>query len=358
MNDKLQVESLDTYMDSLDMFRQIAPYGVVNNEPINRRVQLTEALDVTPDHDGVTIADEHNHTNGHRHAVEGHNLSNGNGTDTDKALHLNGNDKVSGAHLVNGHDAHAGDHKGPNGATDVAQSVRADNNGPLVSPDWNIEPLVSTRAACPFATTGLVDANQAHGLQPTHIQRANGMTSEDTPQHEPQAAVVPKSPTMPTPPPHAAPASAGVPTESAPNEPLIVKQQSEDVTATEAPGIAPEQTIPAAQPESPSKRPAEDPVRSVYSSAVTGDVEKVIKASKKEQNTDASVATGTYNDVDKLLEAPAEVVHPHPKDVEMAVQPEEGEAIVAPPNSDETKRTKEEMSKIGPNESENILNRE
>jgi hypothetical protein len=43
------------------MFRQIAPGGIVNKEIMNRKVNLSDALDpVVPQNDGVKIAEEHN----------------------------------------------------------------------------------------------------------------------------------------------------------------------------------------------------------------------------------------------------------------------------------------------------------
>lgn len=52
---------MDTWFDPLEMFRQIAPGGVVNKEIMNRKVDLADALDtVVPNNDGVKIANEHN----------------------------------------------------------------------------------------------------------------------------------------------------------------------------------------------------------------------------------------------------------------------------------------------------------
>ena len=52
---------MDTWFDPLEMFRQIAPGGVVNKEIMNRKVDPTDALDtVVPQNDGVKIAQEHN----------------------------------------------------------------------------------------------------------------------------------------------------------------------------------------------------------------------------------------------------------------------------------------------------------
>ena len=69
------------------------------------------------------------------------------------------------------------------------------------------------------------------------------------------------------------------------------------------------------------------------------------------QNSDATIdesrATGTFDAVDKHLESSAEKVHPHPHDMEEAVKPVAGEAVAAPADSEETKMTHEEMSRLG-----------
>jgi hypothetical protein len=57
----VRLQAVDTWFDPLEMFRQIAPGGVVNKEIMNRKVDPTDALDtVVPQNDGVRIAQEHN----------------------------------------------------------------------------------------------------------------------------------------------------------------------------------------------------------------------------------------------------------------------------------------------------------
>lgn len=61
VDDAVRLQAVDTWFDPLDMFRQIAPAGIVNKEVMNRKVELADALDtVVPQHDGVKIANEHN----------------------------------------------------------------------------------------------------------------------------------------------------------------------------------------------------------------------------------------------------------------------------------------------------------
>jgi hypothetical protein len=57
----VRLQAVDTWFDPLEMFRQIAPGGIVNKEIMNRKVDPTDALDtVVPENDGVKIAQEHN----------------------------------------------------------------------------------------------------------------------------------------------------------------------------------------------------------------------------------------------------------------------------------------------------------
>ncbi|KAI7371924.1 hypothetical protein KC328_g17445, partial [Hortaea werneckii] len=46
VDDKVRLQELDTWFDPLDMFRQIAPKGIVNKENMNRKVDPESALDV------------------------------------------------------------------------------------------------------------------------------------------------------------------------------------------------------------------------------------------------------------------------------------------------------------------------
>jgi hypothetical protein len=111
--------------------------------------------------------------------------------------------------------------------------------------------------------------------------------------------------------------------------------------------------------EPTAKRPAEEDVpRSIYSSAVTGNVEDVIKVARSEGYVDESVATGTYDAVDQHLENSADVEHPHPKTMEEMVKPDAGEAVAVPLNTEEARKTVEEMSDIKPGEKELTMNRE
>ena len=73
VDDKVRLQAVDTWFDPLEMFRQIAPHGIINKTPMNRKVDLESALDVGPEFapakprsedpsngaDGVSIAQQH-----------------------------------------------------------------------------------------------------------------------------------------------------------------------------------------------------------------------------------------------------------------------------------------------------------
>ena len=60
VDDKLRVQKLDTYFDPLEMFRQIAPAGIVNKQIVDSKIDRSAALDDLPSHDGATIGKEFN----------------------------------------------------------------------------------------------------------------------------------------------------------------------------------------------------------------------------------------------------------------------------------------------------------
>lgn len=113
--------------------------------------------------------------------------------------------------------------------------------------------------------------------------------------------------------------------------------------------------------ESDAKQSSGEPVKddsapaakqSIYSSGVTG---------KEEVNPEQVAAEASKPDedmVDQFHDAPSEQVHPFPKDVENSLKPAAGEAVVAAPDSEEAKKTYEELSTFGAAEKPFLLNRE
>jgi hypothetical protein len=70
VDEVVRLQAVDTWFDPLEMFRQIAPGGIVNKEIMNRKVDLSDALEtVVPQNDGVKIAEEHNDPSS-EHAID------------------------------------------------------------------------------------------------------------------------------------------------------------------------------------------------------------------------------------------------------------------------------------------------
>lgn len=323
------------------MFRQIAPHGVVNAEPMNRRVELSDALDATvPNNDGVKIAQAHEGVNGGMENEGSKHTSNSTGQMADAFVPGQGEGcpfMGSNASGLNGVEAphplpqqqtqQTGSQNGDAMSVDASSADTEFSDSVLVSR----ENLVPERLS-PMPTAAQEDA----GAYETPRQPA--AAGSDTPPAEVQQGGA----EMELDTPHAVPAAGHQATDSS----------STTTGADELPTTT-----------SPSKRPlptSDFPWHtSVNSSAVTGDLEaSTIKAARRSSFTDESTATGTRDGVDELLEKPADQVHPHPKDVEEKVQPMAGEAVIAPADAAETVRAKEEMSEVREEESGMVMNRE
>lgn len=301
-------------MDSLDMFRQIAPYGVVNSEPMNRKVGLSDALDAdAPSNDGIKIAQAHERING-----------------------------------------------------DQAQKAPEDITGKHVSNSTGqpADAFVPGQGACPFM--GSSDMGAASAPHPLSTNGQSGdVTSVDASSADTEfsdsvlvnreTAVRETLPAAPT-------TQSQMPLESTKpaaqgSEPVQQGAEMELDTQT-TPSIQPSEDAKEGAESHPAKRPAEDVPRSIYSSAVTGNVEETIKVAKMDDYVDESTDSGTRDAVDEHLEKPADVVYPQPKEMEELVHPGPGEAVIAPADSDETKKAREEMSEIRPEETPLVMNRE
>jgi len=60
VDDKVRLQEVNTYFDPLEMFRQIAPKGIVNKQTMSTRVEATPAIAEQFVEDGVKIAQAHN----------------------------------------------------------------------------------------------------------------------------------------------------------------------------------------------------------------------------------------------------------------------------------------------------------
>lgn len=96
----------------------------------------------------------------------------------------------------------------------------------------------------------------------------------------------------------------------------------------------------------------------IASSAVNGEETTRMDPPKALDPTVGMTPGAGPDDIDHHLAKTSDDVHPHPKDMEMAVQPAAGETVAAPADSEETKATHEEMSKATPTECPFLMNRE
>jgi hypothetical protein len=63
VDEAVRLQEVNTYFDPVEMFRQIAPNGIVNKQIVDKKIDRSTALDLeVPSHDGVKIAKEHNST--------------------------------------------------------------------------------------------------------------------------------------------------------------------------------------------------------------------------------------------------------------------------------------------------------
>lgn len=337
VDDQTRVLSLDTYMDSLDMFRQIAPHGVVNMEPMSRRVDLSDALDATvPNNDGVKIAEDHNKSANDDRAneapenVDEKHISNSTGQPADSFVPNQGGCPFMGSSNMNGIEA-----PHPLPASTQLQNGDALSSGTSPnSPDTEFSDavMVEHEAVVPESLAPM----------PTASQSDNPTAEQKTPQQSDAAA------------------QQGAEMELDPQTaiPLPSSHLGSDDTISGATAAIDVNSSPQ-HPKRPASALLDAPAQpSIYSSSVTGDLLESLKAPRREGAVDESTATGTRDAVDTHLEHSTETVHPHPKDVEEAVRPVAGEAVVAAADAEETVRAKAEMSEVREGERAVVMNRE
>jgi hypothetical protein len=233
VDDAVRLQEVNTYFDPMEMFRQIAPNGIVNRQIVDKRIDPSTALDdEVPSQDGVKLA-----------------------------------------------QAHSSEH--PNESRPAKTTSTSDTK----------TNYTSTSGTCPVSGASM------------------------------SAAL-----------------SAGCPVMSAMQQTTI--------------------SSPASSSEGEWVKVSNDKdglVRSAQSSSVTGDVEQRMSASNK---IDYSKDAGVYDHVDEHLESSGSQVHPHPHTMEQSVKPVRGDAIVADSQSEETKRTHDEMSSVTKDEEPLLMNRE
>lgn len=287
VDDEVRLQAVDTWFDPLDMFRQIAPSGIVNKQTMNHKVNLEMALDVdanydppttiqpvaqpiVPSCDGVQMAQDSSHSDTHDlpapEEVVLQHLSNGTGEPVDAFV----------PHQEAG-----------------AQQPETDNK------------MDQSVAQCPADTAAMQGAH-------VDIEKTGGNFQEA----------------------HA--------------ESLAEPVTSTQCITTEVMDVDPNGAGPVDV----------EPTNSIYSSTVFGQADAGLRAGQNDNLVEDQKLHGAHDTIDKHLEGSPEKVHPHPHDMEDAVKPEPGEAVAAPAETEETRMTHEEMSRIALVECPFLMNRE
>jgi hypothetical protein len=105
--------------------------------------------------------------------------------------------------------------------------------------------------------------------------------------------------------------------------------------------------------------PAEQSARSSAQGQVTSDMtQSSTTKNSPEQDKTRHADPEARDKIDDRLEQSADDVHPHPKDVEKAIEPSAVQAVAVPASDEETRVTHEEMSRLNPLECPFMMNRE
>ncbi|KAH9837490.1 hypothetical protein Tdes44962_MAKER01846 [Teratosphaeria destructans] len=323
VDDKVRLQAVDTWMDSLDMFRQIAPNGVVNKEAMNRNVSLESALDV---HEEFVPADAS--TPSTQDMAHGRGETTGDAANVSPAMatqqpHEHGVPQPDGVKIAEQFNK-AGAQQQP-APEDVIPKHISNSTGeaadafvPHQGADTSIKAVGHDDTAVASASQTVVDTaatQRAHaelGHTPTNFHAAH----EHVPHPDPAA-------------------SQGLTTEP-------VAADAEDARAVDV----------------TSERQDSRAARAMNSSSVSGDVDDRVRLGQSGDMMDEQRQYGTYDAVDQHLEKPAGEVHPHPHHAVEEMQPQPGEAVAVPATAEETVMTHEEMSRITPSECPFMMNRE
>lgn len=313
VDDKVRLQEVDTWFDPLDMFRQIAPNGIVNKESMNRKVNMESALDVGPEYipsQREASQPEPTQTGVPQQEAVSQPVA------AVQAFHepiipQNDGVKISEEHNQPGKQPAAPEEAVPAHFSE-STGERADAFVPHqgVDPD---KPAANSNPTTDVPATQVVELAAGKGAS---VELEHPGSNFHVAQEQQQQ-----------------------------------QQLTQDVTTTSA-------AVNERAAEPTTANGASELPRSIYSSSVTGNVEDRVKTAAAGHVEDESKATGTYDAIDQHLESSARQVHPHSHDTEKAVQPTEGEAVAVPAQAEETRLTHEEMSQITPTECPFLMNRE
>ncbi|KAI7226110.1 hypothetical protein KC330_g8933 [Hortaea werneckii] len=296
VDDKVRLQELDTWFDPLDMFRQIAPKGIVNKENMNRKVDPESALDVD-------------------------------------------------SHYVPS-EPKAAQPERPDG-----QAAATEPTHPISATQPNNEPIIPNHDGVKIAEESNQPGKEPvapEEVLPTHVSNSTGQRADAFVPH--QGAETSKPASESNPPDATTPATTVVESAATHGADATLEYPESNFHDAHEHQQSAEESSNAGAAAADEKNPDH---QSPYSSAVTGNV-----ADRMVPAVDESVTTGVHDAIDTHLESSAAEVHPHPHATENATQVGKGEAVAVPAASEETRLTHEEMSRISGGECPFLMNRE
>lgn len=248
VDEKIRMRAIQTWMDPLEMFRQIAPYGVVRKEDMNRKVDPEAALDDTDS--GVEVAAAQNNEAERREELPARMPDSAELHEEALPVTVPGSFPI--VDDIEANLSQTGD--------TVTAPITSDENVDVLEPSESIQELVQ----------GL------EGKEPEEISLLEA------------CAII----------------------EAAATQAVDLKVEKPDSTAPEVTQFLPPASIPTSVSNHEAEAPIGNVPRSIYSSSVTGDVEDVLLSAERGEIKDESKAAGVCDAVDDYLAQPADVIHP------------------------------------------------
>lgn len=326
VNDKLQLQKVETWFDPLEMFRQIVPHGIVNKQPISSKsssVSLASAQSRAPAAAACPVLSKSSSSLTSSQSalamtsgcpvmssplaeVKPNNVPKTNGElKREVAPATDASSDAAASQAVSGSTADG--KKTPVKAADVVEPREAIPTANADLGEQSIEPTTQGPEAPvthqlvdePKETTGIA-------LEPSRELTAGSTGASVSEQGATEPRTQPDvAESQSQPPQHNESHEASTATKP---DPLLVTPLSDS------------------QPEQPEAR------HPVNSSSVPGPHEISALKSSSVKADDAVVDSPQGQDyIDAYLEQPAETVSPHPHDVEHSVHPSTGEAVAAVP---------------------------
>ncbi|KAK6432219.1 hypothetical protein LTR95_011614 [Oleoguttula sp. CCFEE 5521] len=313
VDDAVRLQSVETWFDPLEMFRQIAPKGIVNKEVMNRKVAMEDALDAPePKMDDMKIAQAYN--------------------DHTSELAKDVMPEVELPKHVSSSTGEAADGFVPHQGADAEKSAGDVDATPAAGNEISSAQQLVESAAVQGADAAVIKLE-------TNFEEKHSDTSSDTDKSwekvEEQDSSLPDDAVNPN-------AAATVHADGLGTNPTPSTTDDKGYSLQDPATTNIIDTPFDASTDSTAVLPT-----SIYSSAVTGHYSPILAASSDPAFVDESRALGTFDAVDEHLESSAKEVRPFPSTAEDAVHPGPGEAVVAPAGSEEVRLTHEEMSSLG-----------